>query len=223
MNSETMWSAEFEYAAHALREIGCVRDHDERDTFRAIQLHKQIGETRGIHPIERAGRLIREEKFRLIDQRPRHRRALPFPAGKLCGPMRKPVREADRREEFLRTLASLHRRAWLRERWHEHVLEDRALREKMMELENEADRFIAIRGERLFIKRGDVAPGDLHRARVRAIERADDIEQRALPAARRADDGGAFTRVDLQIEIAEDIDGIAAVGSAVTLGEFLDF
>ena len=214
---------EFQHAAHALREIGGVRDHDERDTLRAIQLHEQIGEPRGVHAVERAGGFVGEQQFRLIDERPRHRRALPFPTRKLRGPMRKPVRKPDRREQFLRALAGLRGRARLRERGHEHVFEDRALWEQVMKLEDEADRFIAKRGERLFIEPGDVASGHFHRPAIHSIQRADDIQQRAFSTAGRADDGDALTRADLQIQIAQHIDFIATIWRAVAFFEVLDF
>ena len=46
-------------------EIERVRDHDERDAVRLVQLDEQIGEARGVGAIERAGRFVGEEQLRL--------------------------------------------------------------------------------------------------------------------------------------------------------------
>jgi len=45
--------------------------------------------------VEIAGRLIGEQQDGAIDQRPRHRHALPLAAGQLGGPMVEPIRQPD--------------------------------------------------------------------------------------------------------------------------------
>ena len=90
-----------------------------------------------------------------------------------------------------------------------------------MELENEADFFIAEAGEGGVVKLGSIfavdenAAGRIDGAAVlvesgRSIETAQEIEQRALSRAAGADDGDVFPGVNLQVDTFEDVvDGIA--------------
>src|SRR5678816_3009187 len=87
----------------------------------------------------------------------------------------------------------------------------------MMELKDEADRFVSKCRERLFIECGEVAIRDTHRTRVRTIQRADNVQQRTLSTAGRPRDGDTLSRFDLQVEIAENIDGVTAIRRAVAL------
>jgi len=74
---------------------------------------------------------VGEQQLRLIDQRPRHRRPLPFAAGELPRTMLQPVPQPDRLEQHLRAPAGRGAiRLRLRQRGHEHIFEDRALRSK---------------------------------------------------------------------------------------------
>ena len=67
-----------EDSAKTVCEFHRVGYHDEGDAFIAIHLDKQVSKVFGRCAIERSGRFIGEEQFRLIDQRANHRSALSF-------------------------------------------------------------------------------------------------------------------------------------------------
>ena len=70
-----------------------------------------------------------------------------------------------------------------------------------MKLEHEADLPVAKRDELRIRQRRQVRAVDGDRPRVRAIEAAEQMQQRALADAGGADDGDHLSGLDLQIEI----------------------
>jgi hypothetical protein len=92
-----------------------------------------------------------------------------------------------------------------------------------MKLEDETDRGVAEAGERDLTELREVLTGDTHLAGIGAIEGAENIQQSALAAAGGSKDGDGFTGIDSKIEIAEHIDGVAAVQGAIGFGEMGDF
>src|SRR5688572_10702633 len=71
---------------------------------------------------------------------------------------------------------------------HHHVLECAELAQEMVELEHEADLLVAEPREIFVAQAGEVHPADGDAAAGGSIERAKDVQQRALPGAARADD-----------------------------------
>jgi hypothetical protein len=78
---------EFEDALHPSGEVNGVRDHDDRETVRAIHIEQEISELRCVHPVQCTGGLVGEKKLRLIDQRTRDRSALALAPGELARSM----------------------------------------------------------------------------------------------------------------------------------------
>src|SRR5688500_19271526 len=76
---------------------------------------------------------------------------------------------------------------------HHDVLERAELAQEMMELEHEADLLVAEPRELFVAQAGEVHAADGDEAAGRTIERAEDVQQRALPGAARADDGHHLT------------------------------
>ena len=72
-----------------------------------------------------------------------------------------------------------------------------------MELEDEADVLVAKRGELGIGQRGEVGIRHPHRAGVDRVEPAENVEERALPHARRADDCHHLPLLHLQIQAAQ--------------------
>src|SRR5687767_9295392 len=68
----------------------------------------------------------------------------------------------------------------IRERRDEYILQHRALRQEMMELEDESDRRISKCRERGRVELGQILSRDVHFSGVGLIERAEEIEQCAL-------------------------------------------
>jgi len=92
-----------------------------------------------------------------------------------------------------------------------------------MELEDEPDRLIAKLRQRRGVELRVIDPRHAHRAAVHMIERADDIQQRALPAPRWPDDRDGLTVIHAQIEFAQYLHRIPAIGRAVAFPEVFDF
>ena len=64
-----------------------MRDDDERYPFFMIQFQQLLAEFLGRVVVERTGRLVREQKLRLIDKRADDGDALPLSAGQFAGTM----------------------------------------------------------------------------------------------------------------------------------------
>src|SRR5687768_746535 len=73
----------------------------------------------------------------------------------------------------------------------------------MMKLKNEPDVFVAERGQRLLRHRRDVAVAYRDRARIGAVESSQQVQQRALADAGRADDCHHLTLLDREVEIPQ--------------------
>jgi len=90
-------------------------------------------------------------------------------------------------------------------------------RQKVEELEDEADVLAAEPGQLLVVQPGDVGAVDEDRAGGRAVESGEDVHERGLARAGRAHHGRHATARDLQRDAAEGVDRGVAV--AVPTGE----
>ena len=231
--------AERQHAAHALGQFAAVRHDDERDAFLAVQFDEQLTEVLGAGVVERAGRFVGEQKLRLVDERADDGDALAFAAGKLTGEMVQSFREADAFEEAFGAGGGVFRstgptpspskegssarfcvpllggvRGGLffnaSQRWHEDVFPDGALREQEVRLEDEADLPVANGGELNVIKLAQIFAGEFNASASGVVERADDLQERALAGAGRADDGQRFTSIDGKRNVFENCQRPAA-------------
>ena len=84
---------------------------------------------------------------------------------------------------------------------HLDVLERGQRRDQVVELEDEADDLRAVVGG--IGERVDALAADGDRARVRPVERADEVQQRALPGAGRAGQRDELARLDPQRDVLE--------------------
>ena len=106
---------------------------------------------------------------------------------------------------------------------HEDVLQYRALREQVMRLEDETDLPAADGGKLLFVQSAEILAVQPHAAGSWVIERSDDIEQRALAAAGRPNDGDGFTGRNLKAQIPQDRDRCSALSGDVILRNLFEF
>ena len=171
--------------------------------------------------VEVAGRLVGEHERRRHHQRPRDGHALLLPARQHRGTMIEPLAEADALEQRLRGGAGLDGRTPRDTHRHLGVLERRELRQQVMELEDEPDLRVPERHQR---RRPPSCRGRDPGRRcgpIRAVEAAEQMEERALADAAGADDGDHFAGVDRQIEIAQHVDVLRADAIAfVQRGDF---
>ena len=86
-------------------DVGIVRHQDDGDPLVLIQLLEHPQHFFAGARIEVAGRLIREEQRRMIDQRPRDRHALLLAPGKLRGLVVHPVAQTHAAQHLLGPLA----------------------------------------------------------------------------------------------------------------------
>ena len=105
----------------------------------------------------------------------------------------------------------------------QHVFQNAALREQMVELEDEPDLPVADRGQFLFCQSGKVAPVEADGSRGGPVESAHDVEQRALARAARADNRNRFSGINAEADIAEHIDSGAAIGGSIGFREMIEF
>ena len=132
--------------------------------------------------VERSGRLIRQKQLRAVDQRANHRGPLPLSARELSRPVVHARAEAHPLEKFLHPVwralakASIFRR----QSRDQHILENGALREEMMVLENETDLAIAHIRNFKITQGGQIAPAKKHLARGGPIQCSNDIQERAF-------------------------------------------
>ena len=141
-----------------------------------------------------------------------------FAAGELPRQMGQAVAEADLFEEGFGAGAGGGDRfvPAAGEAGHEDVFQDGALGQQVVELENEPDGAVAETGGGGGRERAEGLAVDGDGARGGLVEGAEEIEQRGLAAAGRADDGDGFAGGDMEVEVAQDGDG--AGGALVDFG-----
>src|SRR6185312_1478854 len=181
-------------APHAARQPGVVGHYDEARATLAVELEHQGEHRLRIRAIQVPRGLIGQDDLGLGDERPRHRRALPFAARELMRPMIEALAEPDPPQELARRLARLRYRDPAYQERHGDVLEGRELRQQMMKLVDETERTVAQLTAILFREPVNVAPIDEDLAARGPVESAQDLQQRRLARARGADDGNTLAR-----------------------------
>jgi len=204
---------------HARGEGGVVGDDDQRGAGLLLGLKEEVGDLVAGRGVEGAGGFIGEEELGLIDQGAGESDAELFAAGELPRAMGEAVSEADGSEERLGAGAGGGGvfGPVTGEAGDEDIFEDGALREQVVELEDEADGAVAEAGGGGGLERGEVGIGDSDTAGGGAVERTEEIEERGLAAAGGAGDGDGFAGANMEVEIAEDVNG--ARGSVVGFGD----
>jgi len=151
---------------------------------------------------------------------PRDGHPLLLAAGELAREAVLETAETDLGEQRAHPLAPLAQRRALE---HEHVLrvlERGQHRDQVEALEDEAEAVAAEPAERHRAEPPQVLAVDLHAARRRAVEPADQVEERALSRARRPGHGGELPGRDHEVDATQRRHGDLAV--AVDLGHPLE-
>jgi hypothetical protein len=128
-------------ASHLSGQVRRVRCHHQRDALLPIQFDEQARQFLSGRAVKRARRFIGQQQAGLIDQAPDDGDALAFAAGKLAGAMMQARTEADAIKQAARALRGRLAKLIVAadQRGHEHIFQNRALRQQMMGLENKAD------------------------------------------------------------------------------------
>ena len=122
------------------------------------------------------------------------------------GPVRGPVSEPDLLQRLGGSPAPTRRRATPVGQPERHVLQGVEPLDEVELLEHEADGPAPEARQLPVAQARRVVPGDADGARGGAVERADQVEQRALARARGSDDGDHLTRLDLDADPVEGPD-----------------
>ena len=162
--------------------------------------------------VEVAGRLVREQQLRIRHERACQRGPLLLAAAELARAVVEPMRQADLVQPALRLLGGLALGLAGDERRHHHVLERRELGQQVVELEHEADGLVAKRRQGLRPHPADIVPREVDLAGRGGVERADEVQQRALPSARTPDDRHLLPCVHFEVDASQHVDLTSTVG-----------
>jgi hypothetical protein len=164
------------------------------------------------HRVERAERFVHQEQRRLVDERAADADALLHAARELAGVLALEAGEPDEPQVGTRARLELDPVAPLDLDRQHHVLEHVAPRQQDRRLEDDAD--VAARPV-------DRALAEAHVTRRAAQDPGEDLEERALPAAARADDGHELAVADVEADVLQRLD-VPAFERAVDLVEARD-
>src|SRR5439155_9257001 len=123
----------------------------------------------------------------------------------LAGPVSDALLETDPLEQLERARARGHHRPAPDQARQHDVLERGEVGEEMVELEDEPDLAVAEVGEPTLRASEDLLPVEEEPAAGRLVERAQQMEQRALSDPRLADDGHPLARLDVDVEPGENL------------------
>ena len=227
--------AELDDPRAVLGDVHFVRDQHDGDAALHVQLLEDVHDLDAGARVEVAGRLVRQQDRRLVDQRARDRDALLLAARQLVRVVVHALAEADDLEHFLRALVplgGLHLvRAAVVEQRQLDVVERRRPRQQVEPLEDEADLLVADDRQLVLRHPGDVlaveevlparrpiqAPDDVHEGRLAGSRRARDADElAAVDVERRAAQGAHFDVADLVglRQVANGDDGISSCSFA---------
>ena len=147
------------------------------------QLYQQRRQPIGVLAIEIPRRLVRQDEVGTIDDRARHGDPLLLSARELRRPVLPSLGEPRERERLLRASPGYRFGCAGPQGGHHHVLERGEFGEKMVELEDEPEA-AGTKARRTFLIQGRQIPIlHPHRARVRPVEPARNVQERALAGA----------------------------------------
>ncbi len=196
-------------AARAAGHRHVVGDDDHRAAF-GVDFVEDSKHLFAAAAVERAGRLVRQDHIGAVDQRAGDGDTLLLAAGKLPRRMRESTGHAETIEQARRPVATLSGRQAGVNRRHLHVSDRGELAEQMIALENEAEMLAPQFRQLIDGQHAGIAAGDTVMPRRRPVEAAEDVHQRRLARAGRADDRDHLAGIDADIDVVErDHGGVA--------------
>ena len=187
----------------ARSDLGVVGRDDECEPFIHPQGLQQVEDAGSGRCVEVAGRLVREDRTGSVREGARDRDTLLLAARELRRPVCGPRAKTDPPEHQAGgALGRVARRAAEQQRQRD-VLARVEVRQQAEGLEDEPDGLTPMLGEGGPVETSELATRDLDRSVRRAVERADEAEERRLPRARGADDRGERACRDLEVDRIE--------------------
>jgi hypothetical protein len=138
--------------------------------------------------VERAGRLVGQNDLAAVHQRAGDRHALLLAAGELTGAMMRSVPHAQTVEQRYRALAPEACSLPGIDGRHLDIAGSGQIRQQLIPLKNKPEMLSAQSRQRIAVKCARIIARNLVRAVGRLVEQAEDVHQRRLARARRADD-----------------------------------
>ena len=189
-----------------------MSDDHEKGPLLTLHFQKQLSDRGAGFGVEIAGRFVGEEEDRLLNKGPGDGCALAFSAGDLGRTVVFPLGEPDTFQEHFGTRRPLRGSTAPGQRGHEDVFENRTLREEVMFLEDKPDSLVAESGEAGFVQFPQVDVVEKNAAARRLIQRAEDIQKRALTGTAGTDDGKALTRGEFKRDVVQNAQSAVACG-----------
>ena len=175
-----------------------------------MQLFDQLEHLVAGVAVEIAGRLVGEQQARFHDGGAGDRDPLALPAGELVGTVIGTRREVEALQCTRHPLAALGRLDPGQHQRQADVLGRGQARHQVEELEYETDLVATLDGARRAVERGDVGPVEQVAPPARAIEQADDVEQRRFAGAGRPHDRQVVAGGDPQVDVAQRVHRLLA-------------
>ena len=176
-------------------------DHDNQPVFGHLAQDLHNLETG--FAVQRAGGLVRQQDFRIVDQCPGNRHPLHLAAAELIRLLFQLVPEADLLQRFHRPGTPLLPADAGEGQGQFHIGQHRLVRNQVIALENKTHGMVPVgipvplRKLLCGLSADDQIPGSI------PVQAADDIQQRGLAAAGRPQDRGKFTLAKDQINTPE--------------------
>jgi len=167
---------------------GGVGHDDQREALVPLELHQQVRQGVGGGLVQRARRLVGQQEARPVHEGAHHGGALALAARQLAGTVVRASGQAHAVQQREGARAGVGGAGAL-QHGHQRVLQHGALRQEVVELEDEADGAVAQGREGAGRQARRVRAVKEHLPGVGPVEGAHELEQRALAAARGAGDG----------------------------------
>src|SRR5438270_5660817 len=183
-----------------------VGDHEDRRSALVAHAAEELEDLRPRVRVERARRLVGEEHARIVCESARDRHALTLSSGESRRVAANALCEPDLDEQLACASFPFGARPYP-QHGDLDVLDRIQRRDEVVELEDECNRSRAV--ARRIVEAGDVHAVDDDRAGIGTVERADEIEERALASAGRSRQRDELARVDMERDIDESRDASA--------------
>jgi hypothetical protein len=168
--------------------------------------------------VEVAGRFVGQDHFGIVDEAAGDGHALLFAAGKLVGPVLEPFAEPDALQQFLRLGLCLRRRHAGHAGGQGGVFHGIQFGQQTVRLKDEAEPAVAEFGQGSGRQLAEILASRPDIARVRPVQAAEQVQQRALARAARAAQCDEFAAPGGEVDPTQHVEGAAAQASKRTSG-----
>ena len=177
--------------------VAFMGDEDEGELFFFPQLEEEVEDGAGVFFIEVAGGFIAEEEVRGVHESASDGDALAFAAGKLAGLVAEAFGKADAGEQRSSAFPEFDAPAQVfrpraQHGWEQDVFKCGQFIDEMVSLEDEAEIAVSDGGALAFLQSSEVPPAAGDFAEVGHVDKAEDMEERALAGAAGAGHGDEF-------------------------------